>query len=154
MRRLDTETITKMWNLKKQGKTLAEIKKETGISNATIVKYTKNIKPTELKQEETPSEEPIIQQPRKPQTQVFVPESLESAPIEPVISPEDVIVEVRGIPINKKIQINPKNLTLYEWFRAQYRWDGDLSDFVNDTMEYFFSKGLNAEMQVIVKERI
>jgi len=69
-------------------------------------------------------------------------------------SEREALVQVRGIPVGKKILITPKNLTMIQWFQSKYAWKGDLSDFINDAVEFFFSDGLHAKMQVSIEEEV
>lgn len=72
----------------------------------------------------------------------------------PHSSPEEATIEVKGIPVGRKILLTPKNLTMFQWFKSKYQFGGDLSDFINDTMEYFFRIGVRAKMQVVTQEEL
>jgi len=153
MKRLDTPTITKLRNLKKQGKTLEEIKTETGISTATISKYTKNIKPENPMEEtavQTPSRIPFGEQPQQStQTEDYKVEF-----IGPTAKPQEALIEVEGIPVNRKISLTPKNLLMWDCFRKTYpQWDGDLSNFINESMDCTF-KALKMNMKITIGEMI
>jgi len=50
----------------------------------------------------------------------------------------EATVEVAGIPVSRKVVLTPKNLALFDWFKAKYGYDGGLSDFINDCIEDFF----------------
>jgi len=66
------------------------------------------------------------------------------------LGPTESVIEVAGIPVGKKIRLTPKNLTLFDWFKARYGYEGGLSDFINDAIEDFFrSRGYTVK---IVKE--
>lgn len=67
---------------------------------------------------------------------------------------EEAIVEVKGFPVGQRIYLTPKNVTMYQWFKSKYKWDGDLSDFVNDCMDYFFREGIRARMEINIREEI
>jgi len=147
---LDSATIQKMRDLRKNKKSLSDIQKETGVSKPTIIKYTKGIKVTRHLPPAPP--QPIASPVEVVDDEIFI----DSTPtiVDSETSPQDAIVDVIGIPVNRKIQLTPKNLTMFQWFKTKYNWSGDISDFINDTMEYFFTKGLGAEMQVIIKENL
>lgn len=84
-----------------------------------------------------------------------VPTPLESeSAVEYIADPEDFIVEVEGVPVSGKVYLSTKNLMLFDRFRTQYQWDGDLSDFVNVAMTYFFENKLGVQVQVIVRDNI
>jgi len=65
-----------------------------------------------------------------------------------------LLVEVEGVPVNGKVYLSTKNLMLFDRFRTQYQWDGDLSDFVNVSMTYFFENKLGVQVQVIIRDNI
>lgn len=69
------------------------------------------------------------------------------------LAPEEVIVEVEGIPSGRRIRLTAKNLMYYDWFRSRYSYDGDLSDFINDAIEDFF-KSRNWTIKVVKEETI
>jgi len=54
------------------------------------------------------------------------------------LTPEEVVIEVEGIPVGRKIRLSPKNLMFYDWFKTKYGYEGDLSQFINDAIEDFF----------------
>lgn len=94
----------------------------------------------------TDHEEDIVKA-NTPPTVKDKPQSLD--PFGPL---QEAIVEVEGVPVSRKVQLTPKNLTMYGWFKKRYNWNGDLSDFIDDTMTYFFESKLGAQMQIIIKE--
>lgn len=77
---------------------------------------------------------------------------VDHVPEETLIKADEAAVEVRGVPIGKKIQFTPKNLTIWEWFKTRYEgWeDSDFSDYVNQCIGYFFKVGLGATLKIEV----
>ena len=162
--------IEKIQDLKREGKSITQIQKKVGVSNKTVIKYCRGI--TADKQEsveelasqvDVPLEprvihptEVTVQSPRRAveEPQEVIPGLLEETPVEFIQAPEDIIVEVKGIPVSRKVQLSPKNLMMFGWFQKRYSWDGDLSDFIDDTMTYFFENKLGAEVQINIKEVI
>jgi len=162
--------IEKIQDLKREGKSITQIQKKVGVSNKTVIKYCRGIKAD--KQEDVgelasrvdvPLEPHVvhpttatIQSPRQAikDPQEAIPSLLEETPVEFIPDPEDIIVEVKGIPVSRKVQLSPKNLMMFGWFQKRYSWDGDLSDFIDDTMTYFFENKLGAEVQINIKEVI
>ena len=69
------------------------------------------------------------------------------------LAPEEVILEVEGIPVGRRIRLSPKNLMFYDWFRTKYGYGGDLSDFINDAIDDFF-KSRNWTIKVVKEEEI
>jgi len=73
--------------------------------------------------------------------------SLEGEPLKPPsetrktlmgVGVTEATVEVAGIPVGRKVVLTPKNLALFDWFKARYGYEGSLSDFINDCIEDFF----------------
>jgi len=153
MKRLDSAKIAKLRTLKKQGKTLDEIKMETGVSTATISKYTKNIKadnPLEETATQTTPQIPFGEEPQTPQQ----PEDYEVEFIGSRPKAQEALIEVEGIPVNRKISLTPKNLLMWDCFRKTYpQWDGDLSNFINESMDCTF-KALKMNMKITIGEMI
>ena len=159
--------IDKIQDLKREGNSIAQIKRETGVSRNTVIKYSKGIIVDKPEGEEestqrvavplehvTRKANATVQAPKKPQEE---PEEdfsnlLEDTPVEYVPNAEDVVVEVAGIPVSRKVQLNPKNLMMFGWFKERYNWEGDLSDFLNDTMTYFFENRLGAKVEINISE--
>jgi len=168
MGKTTSRKIEKIQELKRAGKTLSEIMKKTGISKVTVIKYCRGIKvdEPEIVEETTqrvdvPLESSVvrpthatIQAPKQPPVDEVEDFSdlLEDTPVPYVQNPEDIIIEVEGIPISRKVQLNPKNLMMFGWFKERYKWEGDLSDFLNDTMTYFFENRLGAKVEINISE--
>lgn len=179
---LQSKQIQEIKKLKEDGLTLKAIRKETGYSIPTIIKYLKQ-KPDDGAKEKTtkqiePSTKPKIAKKIKrkskkstkkslldmgdlPATHVEPPQSPADLPDslipydqkdEPFVEPREVSLQVQGIPIGKKILLTPKNVTMIQWFQARYDWDGDISDFINQCIEYFFKEGLHAKIKVEIQE--
>ena len=71
-------------------------------------------------------------------------------PPSPALRPGEAIIEVEGVPVGTKIRLTPKSLLLFDWFKAKYGYEGDISDFINDAIEDFFrARGYKV---LIVKE--
>jgi len=69
------------------------------------------------------------------------------------LGPNEAVVEVEGVPVGRKIRLTPKNLALFDWFKARYGYDGDLSDFINDAIDDFFrSRGYS--LKVVREEEV
>ena len=182
MRRLDSSTIKKIRSLRKQGKILEEIREETGVSLGAISKYCRRVKVGSVRRmiSSDPLEQELdaeVQDLRreakwlgrelsiarmkqniveiKQESTQRIDEPLESEnAVKYIADPEEIIVEVEGLPVSGKVQLSTKNLMLFDRFRTQYQWDGDLSDFVNVAMEYFFKNKLGVQVQVIVRDNI
>lgn len=151
MKRLDASTIAEMRNLKKQGKTLSQIREKTGISNATISKYTKNVKADNQIEEEITTSIPFGEKPKPPVQHI---EDYEVEFLDPKSKPQEALIEVEGIPVNRKISLSPKNLLMWDCFRKTYpQWDGDLSNFINESMDCTF-KALKMNMKITIGEMI
>lgn len=61
-----------------------------------------------------------------------------SPPSRETLGATETTIEVAGIPVSRKIILTPKNLALFDWFKAKYGYEGGLSDFINDCIEDFF----------------
>ena len=57
-------------------------------------------------------------------------------------------IQVEADPIIRKVAFTPKTLLLYQWVRSEYNWDGTLSDFVGDCVEYFFKEHLKVDVGI------
>jgi len=95
-------------------------------------------------------------QPIKPVATEFKPPSLRveakelRTPSRPTLEPEEVLLEVEGVPPTRRVKLTPKSLMWYAWFRTKYNYSGDLSTFINEVIEDFFrSRGWTIK---IVKE--
>jgi len=157
---LNSKEIAQIKKLKEDGYSLKDIEEKTSFSIPTIIKYAKGIKkkrkrpPRLLPSPESQSQEETEQNPRLPKDP---PEdSVPTVPTEPnlesLVEAREALVEVKGVPVGKKILLTPKNLTMMQWFQARYNWEGDISDFVNQCMEFFFKEGLHAKMKVEIEE--
>ena len=146
--------ITKIQNLKKQGNTLEEIKKETGVSMPTLVKYTKTIK-TEKQQSEIEAQKqqsaPTLE---TPQTTEPTTEDYDVEYLNPTVGPQEALIEVKGIPVNRKISLTPKNLLMWDCFRNEHpQWEGDLSNFINESMDCTF-KSLKMKLKITIGDML
>jgi len=47
------------------------------------------------------------------------------------------VLQMSGETISRKICFNPKTLLQFAFFKKRFGWEGDLSDFVADTIQYF-----------------
>ncbi len=47
------------------------------------------------------------------------------------------VLQMSGETISRKVLFNPKTLLQYAFFKKRFGWEGDLSDFVADTIQYF-----------------
>lgn len=176
---LTPKEIAEIQRLKEEGNSIKEIEEKTKRSYKTIKKY---LEPDDVESSEDPIDDGISKEnsiieddqvktgnpkrkdPFSIKTEFDLnpqipTQSSRSSPVydhseleESFIKPEEAIVEVRGIPIGKKIQFTPKNLTMWEWFKSQYQgWENsDISDFINQCMDYFFKTGLGAKMKIEV----
>ena len=162
--------------MKEEGASLHKIRKETKHSFKTIKKYledntVKENKPIKdeisinknegsiVESTQVKNEPPkIIPQPNPISiTTEFEPEIIiESLQEATAVKPDEAIVEVRGVPIGKKISFTPKNLTMWEWFTSSYQgWENtDISDFINECMDFYFKKGLGAKMKIEVVQEV
>ena len=68
-----------------------------------------------------------------------------------VLRPGEAIIEVEGVPVGTKIRLTPKSLLLFDWFKAKYGYEGDISDFINDAIEDFF-RARGYEVMIVKKE--
>lgn len=154
MKRYDASVIAQMRTLKKQGKTLPEIREETGASLVTISKYTKHIK-AENQTEEIEIQKPSLTSiPEQPQNPAKPIQDYDVEFIAPITDPHEALIEVQGIPVNRKISLTPKNLTMWDIFRKTCpQWDGDLSDFINESMDCTF-KALKMKMKVTIGDMV
>ena len=147
---LDAETIKKIRNLKAQKLSLAEIQKQTGISKPTIIKYAKDVVIKIPKPPGAANVASMIEDNINPQ-QPEVP--IEDYPVEFIdagTGSEEAIISVKGFPINRKLSLTAKNITLWDCFKRVYpNWDGDISDFVNESMDLAF-KALKLEMKITI----
>ena len=164
---LSQKKIDKIQDMKREGHSITQIQKKVGVANKTVIKYSRGITVDEPEGEEEITQSvhvPLQDVVRKANATVKAPmnpheeteeshdDLLEETPVGYIQNPEDITVEVAGIPVSRKVQLNPKNLMMWEWFKERYNWEGDLSDFINDTMAYFFMNRLGAEVKINISE--
>ena len=144
---LDDATIKKLREMRSKKMSLADIKKETGISKPTIIKYTKTKR---VKPANAPNLESMIESstgPKRPEVPI---EDYDVDFIDSGAGPHETIIDVKGFPINRKLSLTAKNVTLWDCFKRVYpTWDGDISDFVNESMDLAF-KALKLEMKITI----
>lgn len=173
---LNPREIAKIRKMREEGVSYGRIAKKIGCSKPTVKKYCANMiaekekksttaetSPTpqqeelvEGSSEAMPEQDPIVVSP-SPTKEYFITETSNPQILKSVEHPEDITVEVRGVPVGKKIQFTPKNLTMWEWFKSTYHgWENsDISDFINQCMDYYFKKGLGAKMKIeVVQEYV
>ncbi len=61
---------------------------------------------------------------------------------------QDIMVQIEGFAPGKTIILTPYNIVMMRWFIDKYGYEGDLSDFINDTIEDFF-KSRNWSIKII-----
>lgn len=154
MDKLNSSIITKIQTLRRQGKTLKEIKKETGVSMPTLVKYTKAVNEEQQKPasnaQKTPL--PITEEPQFQESSIEDKYDVEY--IGPTVGPQEALVEVEGIPVNRKISLTPKNLLMWDCFRKEHpQWEGDLSNFINESMACSF-KALKMKLKITIGDML
>ena len=147
---LDSETVKKIRELKAKKMSLSEIQKETGVSKPTIIKYIKSTPQRKPKKPPSTEVSSMIENSEAPQRPAETIEDYDVEFIDPLGSAHETVVDVKGFPINKKLFLTPKNITLFDCFKRVYpNWDGDISDFVNESMDYTF-KALKMEMKISI----
>jgi len=164
---LSQKKIDKIQDMKREGHSITQIQKKVGVANKTVIKYSRGIAVDEPEGEEEttqPVHAPLqdvvrkanvtVQAPMKPyeEPQEDVSDLLEETSVNYIPDPKDFIVEVEGIPVSRKVQLTPKNLMMFEWFKERYSWEGDLSDFIDDSMTYFFENRLGAKVRINIEE--
>ena len=147
---LDSGTIKKMRDLRANKVSLSEIQKQTGISKPTIIKYTKDVMVKKPKPAGATNVVEMIEKSEKP-TKPDVPiEDYEVEFVDDESNSQEAVIDVKGFPINRKLCLTAKNITLWDCFKQIYpQWDGDISDFVNEAMDFTF-KALKMEMKISI----
>jgi len=156
---LKPNAVTNIQKLRSEGLSIYKISKKTGYDYKTIKKHLIPEKPEQ-------SSKPVLKQSNeklvedKPFSSVKKPSLLsdddgtDEAFIRQYDKPEDAAIEVRGLPVSRKIQITPKNLTMFQWFKSRYNFEGDLGDFLNDCASFFFKNGVGARMEVKITDEL
>lgn len=159
---LSSEEIAGVKTLKENGYSLKDIEEKTGFSIPTIIKYTKGVK----KKRKKPSNSPPPSGPQLEEENNQNLELPEDSPenstlelpidqnIEPIVDDREALIEVKGLPVGKTIQLTPVNYTMWQWFRTRYQFVGDISDFVNDCMDWFFKDCVHAKMKIDITEEL
>jgi len=62
--------------------------------------------------------------------------------------PSEEEVPVIASQIARKVVLNPKVLLLYDWIKARFGYDGDLSDFILDVIEDFM-RSRNLKIMIV-----
>ena len=144
---LDDATIKKLREMRAKHMSLIDIQKETGISKPTIIKYTKKRKPKPADAENLGSMIDSSASPQRPEVPI---DDYDVEFIDSGAGPNETIIDVKGFPINRKMSFTAKNITLWDCFKRVYPdWDGDFSDFVNESLDLAF-KALRLEMKITV----
>ena len=147
---LDDATIKKLRELRANKVSLSEIQKQTGISKPTIIKYTKDVEIKKPKSTDAQNLGSMIESsagPRRPEVPI---EDYDIEFIDSVDGSHEAVIDVKGFPINRKLSLTAKNVTLWDCFKRVYPdWDGDISDFVNESMDLAF-KALKLEMKITI----
>ena len=147
---LDAATIKKMRDLRANKTSLSEIQKQTGVSKPTIIKYTKDVQVKIRKPLGATNVVGMIENSEKPQSPATPIEDYNVEFVDDETGSQEAVIDVKGFPINRKLCLTAKNITLWDCFKQIYpQWEGDISDFVNESMDYTF-KALKMEMKISI----
>ena len=111
--------------------------------------------PVDTGENHVPLQDPPIQ----PQNPIFPSQISKSVPPQfPAIPPrigaqQGTIVQIEGFAPGKTINLTPPNITMIQWFMNKYKWKGDLSDFLNQTVEDFF-RARNWRIKIVQEENL
>jgi len=62
------------------------------------------------------------------------------------------VVQIEGFAPGKQIFLTAKNILMFQWFQSKYKnWHGDISDFINEAIDYFF-RSSNWQVKIVQEE--
>ncbi len=80
-------------------------------------------------------------------------EIIQRLPVPPGIDdPGGVTIQIEGFAPGRQVFLTPKNILMFQWFLAKHpKWEGDLSDFINQAIEAFFNS-INWKIKMVQEE--